>query len=70
MSAADTHASPAQAMALRARLVHLVEWIHLELSKKGLDAEATYEQATQLLDVVAEMRLVDPAMLAVPGGIQ
>jgi hypothetical protein len=43
----------------RARLENLVEWLRLELSKKDLDAETTYEHATQIVDVVAELRVLN-----------
>lgn len=67
MTTPDTNS---QAMALRARLENLVEWLQLELSKKRLDAEATYEHATKIVDVVAEMRFIDLAMLAALGEIK
>jgi hypothetical protein len=70
MTTPDTNAGTAHALALRARLENLVEWIHLELSKNCMDAEATYERATKIVDVVAEMRFVDPAIAAAMGGIQ
>lgn len=70
MTTPDTNAGTAHALALHARLENLVEWLRLELSKKRLDAEATYEHATKIVDLVAEMRLMDPAMLAALGGIQ
>lgn len=62
----DTITDEPQAMALRARLENLMEWMRLELVKKCIDAEATYEHASKLLEVVAAMRFMDPSALAMP----
>lgn len=62
--ATDTGA--AHAMALRARLENLVDWLRLELQKSQLDAETTYDHAAKLLGVVGEMRFLDPCALQRP----
>lgn len=62
-----TGAQNPQGVALRNRLENLVEWLRLELARNQLDAETTYDHAAKLLDVVGEMRFLDPASLQRPG---
>lgn len=62
----DTGSLNPQGVALRDRLETLVDWLRLELEKRQIDAETTYDHAAKLLGVVGEMRFLDPCALQRP----